>query len=233
VTLEAIVARYGLAALFLGAGFEGEMAVVTGGLLAHRGLFALWAAILVACAGSFAADQMWFTIGRRFAASERVRRAQARPAFAKALAMFRRHPVAFIFAFRFIYGFRTISPIAIGTTDVRARLFVAVNLASAIVWAVTFTGIGYAFGHSFERLVGRYLPSGWTFVAIVAALAAVVGVGVDLVLGQLARQVGRELRRAFGPELQPQVAFFGEPGLDVVIVGLRLGFGRQRFRRYA
>ena len=176
MTLEAIVARYGLAALFLGAGFEGEMAVVTGGLLAHRGLFALWAAMLVACAGSFAADQMWFYVGRRFAASERVRRAQARPAFAKALAMFRRHPVAFIFAFRFIYGFRTISPIAIGTTDVSARLFVTVNLVSAIVWAITFTSIGYAFGYSFERVIDRYLPNTWTLVAIVAAVLAIVGV---------------------------------------------------------
>ena len=175
LTLEAIVVRYGLFALFLGAGFEGEMAVVTGGLLAHRGLFALWAAMLVACAGSFAADQMWFYIGRRFQHSARVQRAQARPAFAKALAMFRRHPVAFIFAFRFIYGFRTISPIAIGTTDVSARLFVAVNLVSAIVWAVTFTTVGYAFGHSFERVIGRYLPNTWTLVAIIAALAAVLG----------------------------------------------------------
>lgn len=176
MTLEAIVARYGLFALFLGAGFEGEMAVVTGGLLAHRGLFQLWAAMLVACAGSFAADQMWFHIGRRFAGSERVQRAQARPAFARALAMFRRRPVAFIFAFRFLYGFRTVSPIAIGTTDVSAKLFVAVNLVSAIVWAVTFTGIGYAFGHSFERLVGRYLPDTWTLVAIVAAFAAAIGI---------------------------------------------------------
>jgi membrane protein DedA with SNARE-associated domain len=176
MTLEAIVARYGLAALFLGAGFEGEMAVVTGGLLAHRGLFPLWGAMLVACAGSFCADQLWFYIGRRFGHSERVRRAQARPAFAKALAMFGRHPVAFIFAFRFIYGFRTISPIAIGTTEVSAKLFVAVNLVSAIVWAVTFTSIGYAFGRSFERVIGRYLPNTWTLVAIVAAIAAIVGV---------------------------------------------------------
>ena len=176
LTLEATVARYGLFALFLGAGFEGEMAVVTGGLLAHRGLFQLWAAMLVACAGSFGADQLWFYIGRRFQHSERVRRAQERPAFAKALAMFRRHPVAFIFAFRFLYGLRTISPIAIGTTDVPARLFVAVNLVSAIVWTVTFTSIGYMFGHGFERLAGRYLPNTWTLVAVVAAVLAIVGI---------------------------------------------------------
>jgi membrane protein DedA with SNARE-associated domain len=176
MTLEAIVARYGLAALFLGAGFEGEIAVVTGGLLAHRGLFPLWGAMLVACAGSFCADQMWFFVGRRFQHSERVRRAQARPAFAKALAMFHRHPVGFIFAFRFIYGLRTISPIAIGTTQVSPRLFVAVNLVSAIVWAVLFTSIGYVFGHGFARLLGRYLPSTPVLIAIVVGVLAIAGI---------------------------------------------------------
>lgn len=174
MTLEAIVARYGLAALFLGAGFEGEMAVVTGGLLAHRGLFPLWGAMAVAAVGSFCADQLWFFVGRRFRTSGRVRRAQARPAFAKALAMFERHPVGFIFAFRFIYGFRTISPIAIGTTHVSPRLFVAVNLVSAIVWGVAFTTIGYQFGYGFERLVGRYAPDTPTLIAIAAAAVALV-----------------------------------------------------------
>lgn len=177
MTLEAIVARYGLIALFLGAGFEGEAAVVTGGMLAHRGLFPLWAVMLVAASGSFGADQLWFFIGRRFRHSERVRRAQARPAFAKALAMFERRPVAFIFAFRFIYGFRTVSPIAIGTTAVSPRLFVAVNLVSAIVWGVTFTTIGFEFGHGFERLIGRFVPDTPTLIAVaggVLALGAIV-----------------------------------------------------------
>ena len=176
MTLETIVARYGLVALFLGAGFEGEAAVVTGGVLAHRGLFPLWAAMLVATAGSFTADQLWFVIGRRFRHSARVRRAQERPAFAKALAMFERHPVGFIFAFRFIYGFRTISPIAIGTTPVSPRLFVAVNLVSAIVWGVTFTTIGYQFGHGFERLIARVVPNTATLLAIVAGVLALAGI---------------------------------------------------------
>ena len=38
MTIEALVARYGVVAIFLGAGVEGEAAVVTGGVLAHQGL---------------------------------------------------------------------------------------------------------------------------------------------------------------------------------------------------
>lgn len=176
MTLEAIVARYGLAAVFLGAGLEGEAAVVASGLLAHRGLFPLWGVMLCAAAGSFTADQIWFLVGRRFRGSARVRRAQARPAFAKALAMLERHPVGFIFAFRFIYGFRTISPIAIGTTGVSAKLFAPVNLASASVWGATFTTVGYEFGHGFERWVGRLVPNTPTLIAVAAGVLATGGV---------------------------------------------------------
>lgn len=173
MTVETIVAHYGLAALFLGAGLEGEAAVVAGGVLAHRGLFPLWGVMIAAAAGSFTADQIWFFVGRRFQHSKRVRRAQQKPAFAKALGLFHRHPTAFIFAFRFIYGFRTISPIAIGTTAVSARLFVAVNLVSAIVWGIVFSTIGYEFGHRFEQVFGRYIPDTRTLIGLaVAAIAS-------------------------------------------------------------
>ncbi|MHA4875595.1 DedA family protein, partial [Enterococcus faecium] len=80
-----------------------------------------------------------------------------------------------IFAFRFLYGFRTISPVAIGTTKVSARLFVLVNGVSAIVWGVVFTGVGYLFGHGFEKAIERLLPDRHAILILAAggvALAA-------------------------------------------------------------
>ncbi len=155
MTIEAIVAKYGLAALFAGAAVEGEAAVIAGGVLAHHGLFPMWAAMLAAATGSFSADQGWFFAGRRMRDHRWVKAARAKPAFARAQAMLERYPIAFIFAFRFIYGFRTISPIAIGTAGVAPRLFAVVNAASAITWGVIFCSIGYVFGHAFEAVVGR------------------------------------------------------------------------------
>ncbi|MFT3976345.1 MAG: DedA family protein [Sphingomonas bacterium] len=176
MTIEAIVARYGLAALLVGAGIEGETVVVAGGILAHRGLFPLPGAMAAAAAGSFLADQLWFHVGRRFHDHRVVKKAHEKPAFAKAIGFLQRHPIGFIFAFRFIYGFRTVSPIAIGTTDVPARLFVIVNLLSAIVWGIVFSGLGYIFGRGFERLLGRLQPDTHTLLAILAGVVVAVGV---------------------------------------------------------
>ncbi|MBN8849268.1 MULTISPECIES: DedA family protein [unclassified Sphingomonas] len=175
MTIEAIVARYGLAALFLGAGLEGETVVVAGGLLAHRGLFPLAGAMAAAALGSFAADQLWFFVGRRFHDHRIVRRAREKPAFEKAIGFFERHPVGFIFTFRFIYGFRTVSPIAIGTTNVAARLFVAVNLVSAILWGIVFSSLGYLFGRGVERFMGRLRPDTHTLLAILAGVIVATG----------------------------------------------------------
>ncbi len=172
MSIAGIVARYGLPALFLGAGVEGETVVVAGGLLAHRGLVSLPGAMAATSLGSFVADQIFFQIGRRLSDWRAVRRLRDRPLFARALGMLERHPVGFIFAFRFIYGFRSVSPFAIGTSTVPARLFLGVNAVAAVVWGCAFTLIGYAFGREVEALLHRYEPSGRTIATAVGALVA-------------------------------------------------------------
>ena len=88
MTIAAILARYGLIAIFVGAGVEGETVVVTGGVMAHQGLVPLAGAMAAAVLGSFAADQLLFLTGRRFRDHPRVVGWMRRPAFARALAAF-------------------------------------------------------------------------------------------------------------------------------------------------
>ncbi len=155
LSIEALFARYGLVAIFLGAGLEGETAVVTGGVLAHQGLVPLWGAMAVAVAGSFVADQLLFAGGRRFRDSAFIRRIRARPAFAKSIDLLERHPRSFIFAYRFVYGVRTVSPVAIGTSRISQRLFVGVNLIAALVWGCGFSAIGSRRGTGIAEFVDR------------------------------------------------------------------------------
>ena len=178
LSLESLIAHYGLAALFVGAGLEGEAVVIAGGVLAHQGLVSLPGAIVCGIAGSFTADQTWFAAGRRFRDTRWVSRITRRAAFAKALGFLERHPTGFILAFRFVYGIRTVSPIAIGTSNVPLRTFLPLNALAATVWGTAFTTLGYLFGSGIERFLGRYKPHGHTLVLIlvgVVALGAVIG----------------------------------------------------------
>jgi membrane protein DedA with SNARE-associated domain len=174
VTIEAIIARWGVAAVFAGAALEGETAVIAGGLLAHQGLVSWPLSFAAAATGSFLADQAFFAAGRKFRDRAVVQRWIRKRAFAKALDLLERHPVGFIFAFRFLYGFRLVSPVAIGTSRVRWQTFLPLNAAAAVVWAAIFTALGYWFGAAVGELFGRLAPDRRTVVWIAVALLAAV-----------------------------------------------------------
>lgn len=166
--IEALVARYGLFAIFAGAGIEGEAVVVTGGLLAQKGLLPIWGVAIAGAAGSCLVDQTWFWLARRFRDHPRVQAAKARPAFARAMRWLDRYPTAFILSFRFIYGLRTVSPIAIGASDIPSRTFVMLNMLAAAIWGPAMAWAGYAFG----RAVEPWLHDVKSVILIAAALAA-------------------------------------------------------------
>ena len=169
--IEAIVARWGVAAVFAGAMLEGETAVIAGGLIAHQGFVAWPVAFAAAALGSFVSDQFFFAAGRRYRDRPLVQRWTRKRAFAKALQLLERYPTGFIFAFRFLYGLRTVSPVAIGTSQVPTATFVPLNAAAAILWAALFTALGYWFGEAVTEAAGRLQPSRQTLLTGVAVLA--------------------------------------------------------------
>jgi membrane protein DedA with SNARE-associated domain len=176
MTLEALLAQYGLPALFLGAWVEGETVVVLGGVMVHRGLLGYIPAVIAAAMGSFVADQIFFALGRRFRNNRYVRKVMERPAFHKAIEAFEKRPTLFIFGFRFLYGLRTVSPIAIGTTNLPVTHFLAANAAAAAVWGTVFVTLGYLFGKSIETLFGHIREAGYIFLPVIGAMLVIAGI---------------------------------------------------------
>jgi membrane protein DedA with SNARE-associated domain len=154
--LEALIARYGLLAIFLGSGIEGEPFALAGGVLAHRHWLSLHAVMLAAIAGSCAIDQMWFHLSRNLRHAGLVQRIAARPAFRRSLALIERNPARFVLLFRFAYGLRAITAVAVGMSGMSTRLFIVLNIAAAIVWGILFTALGYGAGPVLEAAQARY-----------------------------------------------------------------------------
>jgi membrane protein DedA with SNARE-associated domain len=178
LSLEYLISQYGALAILIGAGIEGETVVFLGGVLAHRHLLPYWTAALAAATGSFLADQLFFFIGRYASQWPRVQTLLARPGLARVTGLLERYPTGFILAFRFIYGIRTISPLAIGASKVPAGKFVILNAVAALIWGFGITAIGYLFGQGAEQLLGHLELHRHLLVAIGAALAAVAVLGV-------------------------------------------------------
>ncbi|MCX5567854.1 DedA family protein [Kaistia nematophila] len=176
--IHAFLVQYGLIVVYLGVIIEGESVVVAAGFLAHQHVLNPYSVFLAAFAGSVTGDQLLFFVGRYFAGSRFVQRQTKRPLFIRVLDQIQRNQVAFILAFRFIYGMRTISPIAIGIARVNPVLYAGLNLASAAAWAAIMTTIGYLFGQTVERFAGRLHQDHKLIIAGLLLIGLLVAIGL-------------------------------------------------------
>ena len=173
--MEEFLRQYGPIGIFLGAAFEGQTAVIVGGLLARQQILQLWLVLVTATAGSAILDHLLFVAGRRFRGHRWVKKATEQAAFARALGFIERFPISYTLTFRFIFGLRIASPIAIGVTKVPTWRFTILNILGAIIWATTFTMIGFIFGDAVQNLLGHGRQAGrWTLIAA-AVLVVIVG----------------------------------------------------------
>jgi membrane protein DedA with SNARE-associated domain len=176
MTIDNLIAHYGLAAIFLVAGTEGEAGAVAGGLVAHRQLIPLWQVGAAVYAGSFLAGQLLFLAARRFRDTPWIRKQTGRPVYATVLRALERRPIGYILIYRFVFGVRTLTPLVLGGTQIPTLRFTLLNALAAVIWSVVFTGLGYGFGKTVEHLFG-HLPSG-PHLAIIAAVVVVIAAGV-------------------------------------------------------
>ena len=163
--MEEFLAQYGPIGVFLGAAFEGQTAVIVGGILARQQILPFAVVFLSATAGSGILDHLLFVAGRRFRSHRYVARATEQVAFARALQFIERFPISYTLIFRFIFGLRLASPVAIGVSKVPTWQFTVLNIMGAMIWAGAFSGVGFLFGDAVHRILGGHHAGKWTLIA--------------------------------------------------------------------
>jgi membrane protein DedA with SNARE-associated domain len=171
VGIADLIGTYGYPLVFAGAIVEGETVLIVAGYLAHgRGLDVTLVATFAAAGGALG-DVGCFLIGRLF--GERV--LLMLPAWARAGAIrmrsaVERRPVRVLLVMRFLYGMRIALPALCGASTMKMSKFLRYDLATAILWSVVFTAIGYAFGAAATAAIheiGRYQ---WLVVCAIVAI---------------------------------------------------------------
>jgi membrane protein DedA with SNARE-associated domain len=155
MTLAAIIKAFGYPAIIVGTFLEGETILVLGGFAAHEGYLNLPLVILSAFLGTFAGDQLFFYLGRRYGDAVMRRFPHWQPRIAVVKSLIARYRIPFIIGFRFTYGLRTVSPFAIGMSRVPALLYVVINAVTALVWATLVGGGGYLLGNAMRTVIGH------------------------------------------------------------------------------
>ena len=72
----------------------------------------------------------------------------------KALEHIRKHPDIWVLSFRFVYGLRTVMPVAIGLSGYPPGRYLLLNGIGAAIWAIALATAAYHFGAVLEGLLG-------------------------------------------------------------------------------
>jgi membrane protein DedA with SNARE-associated domain len=132
-----------------------EVAPVLAGFAAHQNHLPIGRAALVCAMGGWVATLLPYALGR-WGATALLRRWPAAAAGAQRLTgVVGRRPWRASLASRFIFGARTLLPLACGTARVRPIIFLIGTAISALVWAVLFTALGWGFGETALLVIGR------------------------------------------------------------------------------
>lgn len=180
--LTQLIIQYGLAAVFLGSGLEGDLSMVLGGVVSHQGYFRPQVAIAAAALGAFCADCVWYAVGRLHA--QRLQDAAFyRKVGPRIAAVTRRIGVWQIIAARFVYGTKNATMLFWGLHNLPLLRFVLVDAVGCVLGASFFVGLGYLVGDGAEALLGRVKRFEFLLLG-----ALVVGVLVLVVIRVLAQR---------------------------------------------
>jgi membrane protein DedA with SNARE-associated domain len=72
----------------------------------------------------------------------------------RALEHIRKHPDIWVLSFRFVYGLRTVMPVAIGLSGYPPGRYLLLNGIGAAIWATALAAAAYHFGAVLEGMLG-------------------------------------------------------------------------------
>lgn len=163
--------EYGYIVLFAWSILEGELGLVMAGIMSHTGDMFLLAALVVGALGGFVGDQIYFYIGRYNKTYIYTKLHSQRRKFAIAHLLLKKYGWPIIFVQRYMYGMRTVIPMAIGLTKYSARSFAIINLVSAFAWSSITIIPAYFFGSELLSFLG-WTKAHWYFaLPLIASIA--------------------------------------------------------------
>ncbi|MBI5134429.1 MAG: DedA family protein [Candidatus Taylorbacteria bacterium] len=175
--LEVLIAQYGLIAVFIGAFLEGEIVVIAGGLLARLEFLSLTMVLIVAIVATFLGDLCFFQLGRKKGSAFLEKRPHLKRRSERVRSLVHDHHNKILFFYRFLYGIRIPTLLALGTSELTTKKFVLINLFNSVLWSAIFVLGGYFFGDVFTKVVGDIKAYEREIVMGLGAVALVVWVG--------------------------------------------------------
>ena len=165
--MEELIKDWGYIALFaysFGGGFVG---LIIAGVLSFAGDLNIYISIVVAASANFIGDQFLFFLARKNKSYAKNMMKNYGRKIALAHIMMRKYGSLVVFIQKYVYGIKTLIPLAMGLTKYSGIKFTILNIIATIVWAVV---VGYG-----SYSAGEYILS-------IADDFKYVGIGIVLVI---------------------------------------------------
>ena len=189
--LETFLRDYGLWALLLAAAFEGDLTLLTTGVLIHFEIWPAPQAIAVAACGGLSGDLFYFWLGHG-AARRWLTTAHGERLLPRIQRAADRFGLGSLFIARYVYGARVATMFFWGMQHPPVWKFVLIDALNCAQWALVLAGLGYVFADGFEQIVGELrLVEHWLLVALVVfgALLAIRHFWAERTRARAERQV--------------------------------------------
>jgi len=161
--------------VLVGTFLEGEVTILSAAVAAHMGHLKLPWIIGIAIIGVQLTDWLRFLAGRYLGKTFVESRPKLGQKLKKVNHWISQHPIKILLVYRFIYGFRTVFPIAIGLSNISIYRFATFSLISAIVWACLYGALGYFFGNILVSEFEYLKSHSWEIFLGLALLAGLIG----------------------------------------------------------
>ena len=152
--LQQLLIRYGLVAVLLGSGLEGDFTLILSGVVAHLGIFAFPLAVAAGAVGSLIGDSAWYILGRlrgpRFRAGKLYGRVG--PTIER---LARRMGPWELLAARFVYGTKAASMVFWGLHGLSLPRFLPIDTLGCVLGSLVVTSLGWLVSGSATALMGH------------------------------------------------------------------------------
>lgn len=165
---------YGYVVLFLYSFGGGFLALMGAGVLSYTGHMDLTTSILVAFTANFIGDMVLFYMGRYNKKEVMAYMHKHKRKLALSHILMKKHGSWVVFLQKYVYGIKTLIPLAIGLTKYDLKKFAVLNLIAAALWALV-VGIGsYMAGEAIKSLYEVVADNPWIAPLALVSIIALI-----------------------------------------------------------
>jgi membrane protein DedA with SNARE-associated domain len=177
--MEELIKDWGYIALFaysFGGGFVG---LIVAGVLSFAGDLNIYISIAVAATSNFLGDQFLFFLARKNKSYAKDMMKNYGRKIALAHVMMRKYGSLVVFIQKYIYGIKTLIPLAMGLTKYSSIKFTIFNIIATIVWAIVVGYGSYAAGEYILSVADDFKYVGIGLVILIALVISYIFKRID------------------------------------------------------